>query len=92
MATSALLAELRTELADTERRVKALRAAIEALAEIPFPKAPARGRPRSASVAAAPKAGARRRKRKGRTFTPAQRKAQAERMRAYWKARKTAKK
>ena len=47
--------------------------------------APRKGRPATSSVDAAGPAASTRR---GRTFTPAQRKKQAERMKAYWAARR----
>jgi hypothetical protein len=61
-----------------------LNKAIEALQG----SAPRRGRPSTSSAPPAAEGHARR----GRTFTPAQKKKQAERMKAYWAARRKEKK
>jgi hypothetical protein len=58
----------------------------QAIAALQGP-APRRGRPSSASLATAMN-GAAAPVRRGRTFTPAQKKKQAERMKAYWAARR----
>ncbi len=89
MARRNLVEALQAELADTERRADALRAALEALGEISSPRAARSYRrkgPRRGGEAG------KRRQRGRRRFTAAQRKAQSDKMRAYWSKRKAAKK
>jgi hypothetical protein len=84
MAKRSLVAELRHELTEAERRVNALRAALSALAGIQMASAPAGRKGRNASpTAAAPKK---------RRISAAGRRRISEAQKARWARRKAAKK
>jgi hypothetical protein len=84
MAKRSLVAELRYELTEAERRVNALRAALSALAGIQMGSAPAGRKGRNASAtAAAPKK---------RRISAAGRRRISEAQKARWARRKAEKK
>jgi hypothetical protein len=81
MAKRNLMNDLKAELAAAEERAAALRKALAALGEASFADSARRRRGRRPGAA-------RGRRRGRRKFTAAQRKAQADKMRAYWRKRK----